>query len=314
MPYYPLSQIKTNLYTNGNGFVTNVNNPDTIYKGYYWKTSSGKYFTGKTPQDKPNTELFLKQQINFNQYSDIAINLILNSIATNGGSEINGGDNIEGGNPTVLDYIALKNIPKGTVQFIPYYNPQIPTQQNYQNGEFRRFFCKKTNEIIYIEIDVTQYNKLISKNPEILWQLYLPYNITWQLTGDKQQVAKVNKNMVELASKNLKLPSFNLYIKEDYTKYYQYTEASNLYTAGGEFKTEKGVNYVGFYHIHNSKGPMVGKIHTIEPHGYLFPINENIISRIQTLTPSSISGSNTTPTYTPNNTNIGGGGGGGGGY
>jgi hypothetical protein len=27
--------------------------------------------------------------------------------------------------------------------------------------------------------------------------------------------------MVELAIKNLKLPKFNLYIKEDYTKYYQ---------------------------------------------------------------------------------------------
>jgi hypothetical protein len=221
MSYYPLSQIKTNLYTNGNEFVTNVNNPDTIYKGYYWKTSKGKYFTGKTPQDRPNIELFLKQQIDFNQYSDIAINLTLNSIATNGGSEINGGDNIEGGNPTVLDYIALKNIPESTVQFIPYYNPQLPTPQNYKNGEFRRFFCKKTNEIIYNEIDVIQYNKLVSKNPEILWQLYLPYNITWQLTGDKQQVARVNKNMVELASKNLQLPYFNLYLKEDYTKYYQ---------------------------------------------------------------------------------------------
>jgi hypothetical protein len=61
---------------------------------------------------------------------------------------------------------------------------------------------------------------LISKNPQILWQLYLPYNITWQLTGDKQQVAQVNKNIVELVSKTLKLPYFNLYLKEDFTKYY----------------------------------------------------------------------------------------------
>jgi hypothetical protein len=221
MSYYPLSQIKTNLYTNSNEFVTNVNNPDTIYKGYYWKTSSGKYFTGKTPQDTPNIELFLKPQIDFNQYSDIVADITLNSIATNGGSEINGGDNIEGGNPTILDYIALKNIPEDTVQFIPYYNPQLPTQQNYQNGVFRRFFCKKTNEIIYIEINLNQYTNLVTKNPQILWQLYEPFNISWQLTGDKQQTAQVNKNIVELTSFRLKLPNFNLYLKEDYTKYYQ---------------------------------------------------------------------------------------------
>jgi len=221
MPYYPLSQIKTNLYTNGNEFVTNVNNPDTVYKGYYWKTSSGKYFTGKTPQDNPNTELFLIPQIDFNQYSDTVISVTLNSIITNGGNEINGGDNAEEGDPAVLNYIALKNIPEDSVQFLPYYNPQQPTQQDYQNGEFRRFFCKKTNEILYIEINKDQYDKLIAKDPQILWQLYVPFNITWQLTGDEQQVARVNKNMVELAIKNLKLPKFNLYIKEDYTKYYQ---------------------------------------------------------------------------------------------
>lgn len=221
MSYYPLSQIKTNLYTNGDEFVTNVNNPNLIYKGYYWKNSSGKIFTGKTPQDAPNVELFPIPTINFNQYSDIAINLTLNSISTNGGGEINGGDNTQGGDPTVLDYIAITNIPEDTVQFIPYYNPQLPTQQDYQNAEFRRYFCKKTNEIIYLEIDQTQYDNLINKNPQILWELYEPFNITWQLTGDKQQVAQVNKNMVELASKNQKLPYLNLYLKEDYTKYYQ---------------------------------------------------------------------------------------------
>ena len=61
---------------------------------------------------------------------------------------------------------------------------------------------------------------------------------------------------------------------------------------------------------------MVGKTHTIEPHGYLFLINENIIPKIQTsmsIPTSSINITPTQPTYTPSNTNIGGGGGGGGG-
>ena len=43
--YYPLSQITPNLYTNGSEFAyVNTNQP---YTGYYWKTSSGKYYTGK---------------------------------------------------------------------------------------------------------------------------------------------------------------------------------------------------------------------------------------------------------------------------
>ena len=191
----------------------------------------------------------------------------------------------------------------------------LPTQQDYQNGEFRRLFCKKTNEVIYIEINQDTFDKLVAKDSQILWQLYQPFNITWQLTGNKETVARVNKNSVELVSFRNKFPRLDEYLKFDYTKYYKYTEASNLYTPGGEFKTANGQNYIGDYHIHDSKGPMIGKTHIKEPHGYLFPINENIIPRIQTSMSIPISSSNTTltqPTYTPSNTNIGGGGGGGG--
>jgi len=53
--YYPLSQTITNLYTNGNEF-TYINSTQ-IYTGYYWKTSSGKIYTGKTPQDANIQEL-----------------------------------------------------------------------------------------------------------------------------------------------------------------------------------------------------------------------------------------------------------------
>ena len=202
--YYPLSQIKTNLYTNGDEFVITLT--QIPYVGFYYKTSKGNYFTGKTPQDLPTEEL-----------SPILDTSEIDTLSNSNAPVLN----LEQINEKNISYIDLKNIPENTVQFLPYYNPQQPTQQDYQNGEFRRFFCKKTNEILYIEINKDQYDKLIAKDPQILWQLYLPFNITWQLTGDEQQVARVNKNMVELAIKNLKLPKFNLYIKEDYTKYYQ---------------------------------------------------------------------------------------------
>jgi hypothetical protein len=56
--YYPKSQIKTNLYTNGSELVTTTNNQ--LYQGYYYETSNGQLFTGKNPQDGPNILLSLQ--------------------------------------------------------------------------------------------------------------------------------------------------------------------------------------------------------------------------------------------------------------
>ena len=55
MPYFPLSQIKTNLYTNGGEFALTTTKQE--YVGYYWTTSSGKTYTGKTPNDINIVEL-----------------------------------------------------------------------------------------------------------------------------------------------------------------------------------------------------------------------------------------------------------------
>ena len=50
--YFPLSQIKPNLYTNGGEYILSTTRKE--YKGYYFETSNGKKLTGKTPQDGPN--------------------------------------------------------------------------------------------------------------------------------------------------------------------------------------------------------------------------------------------------------------------
>jgi hypothetical protein len=220
MSYYPLSQIKSNLYTNGGELVYDIKNPLSEYTGYYYKTSDGKYFTGRNPQDLPNVEIYSKPSLDYNKYPNAASDPILNYIATNGGAEVIGGDNTEGGDPNVLDYMSIKNIDSSQVNFIPQYSPTYPTSQDYQVGEFRRFFCKKTNEIQYIEIDPKQYSLLTYKDPQILWQLYYPFNIPWTISGPIGDIYAVNKNIVELAMKQLKLPRFNDYLKNDYVKYF----------------------------------------------------------------------------------------------
>lgn len=210
--YFPKSQITPNLYTNGNEFV--YANTKESYAGYYFKVSTGKYFTGRNQDDRPNLELIINTFGDTTQVDPI-INNALETATTNNYT-------ISAPYSTItVGYDNLTNNKYQTITLTPTYNPALPTQQDYQNGEFRRYFCKKTNEIIYIEIDQKTFDQLVVKDPQILWQLYQPFFITWQLTGDKETVARVNKNSVELTSFRNRFPRLAEYLKLDFTKYYQ---------------------------------------------------------------------------------------------
>lgn len=203
MPYYPLSQITTNLYTNGNEFISLVTSEE--YKGYYYKTSKGQYFSGKTPQDQPSFEII---PIPSPLYDDSLVGAVSKP---------------QYPVPFVIIFDD-SNYPKiidKTPKILPYYNPVLPTSQDYQNGEFRRYFCKKVNEIKYIEIDKNIYDLLVSKSPTIEFSLYLPFYLDWQLTGVEEQVARVNKNNSELTAQKLRLPGLLKYLRFDFTKYYK---------------------------------------------------------------------------------------------
>ena len=53
----------------------------------------------------------------------------------------------------------------------------------------------------------------------------------------------------------------------------EYPDIENdLYTEGGEYQTSNGQDYIGPYHKHPEKGPMIGKKHTSQQHMYLKPI------------------------------------------
>jgi len=261
--YYPKSQIKTNLYTNGNEYT--VLSTGNIYQGFYYKISTGEYFTGRTPDDRPNLEI-----VPIIQPTEVTLN------------NVSFRYNIDVAFDSPLEYEGGFQADSTSIQIVPYYIASTPTEQDYQIGEFRRYFCKKGNEILYLEIDKTQYDLLVTKNPSILFSLYEPFNLPWQITGVQEEVEKTNRNIVALTSQRLKLPEFGRYLNNNYLKYYKFPNISNLYTSGSEFKTSDGQNYIGFYHIHDNTGPMVGKTHTKEPHGLLFPINEAIISEVTT--------------------------------
>jgi len=208
MSYYPLSQITANLYTNGGEFTTQQDNPLTVYVGNYWRNSKGQFFTGKTPQDTPTQRLFKFQKVD-QEVVTVAPKLDLNIITSIDFQ------------PEISSYIKLKNINSSQPTYLPTYSPTLPTQQDYVNGEMRRYFCKKTNEIIYLEISKDTYDKLVDQDSQILWQLYQPFNLPWQLTGDKEQVFKTNRNITELTSIQGTFQMLAEYLKMDFTKYYK---------------------------------------------------------------------------------------------
>jgi hypothetical protein len=273
--YFPKSQVVINLFTNGEELIYFSSGLD--YKGYYFKTSNNKYFTGKSPNNGINNELLLKPQQIFKEDGDPKFTQTLPSY-----------------------YNIIKKINPDFVRQPPLYSYPLITPQDYKNGVFTRYFCKKTNEILYIEINKKTYDKLINKDPKIIYQLYQPFKMVWQISGSKEQVFNTNKNVTKYMIDKFLLPSFNQFLKEDYLKFYKLSESSNLYTAGNEFKTKNGMNYVGFYHIHINKGPMVGKTHIEKPHEYLYPIDKTTVFTTQPTYNAPSPSSNVTTTQSNN--------------
>lgn len=198
--YYPKSQIKTNLYTNGKEFVRKDNNEK--YKGYYWQNSSNKFYTGKTPSDKPTVELFK--------------DTFQTPISSTSVTLDEGPENI---NPTSFwqtQYSPLTSTPPGKTPppFI-----SLPTEKDYELGEFQRYFTKKRTQNIYFEISEDDYGLLLEQNPNIQYQLYLPISLSWRLKGSKEEIYSTNRNTIYLTETRQSLPGFLEFFKGNFNKY-----------------------------------------------------------------------------------------------
>ena len=188
--YYPKSHITPNLYSEGNLSIKGSKKP---YYGYYFSTIDGKAFTGRFIGDGTNTELTLyntnsAESIIDEAFEDKRFNTTDTSI-----------------------YSSLKKItPEKPLPSSP--NPYYPspTRQQYQAGEFRRYFAKKSNEEIYYETSALFEN-----------EYYIGFSIPWKLTGDLQNVYLVNKRVVELKEKNLSIRGLGGFLKYNYIKFYK---------------------------------------------------------------------------------------------
>jgi hypothetical protein len=209
MPYYPSSQLKSNLYTNGGEYILSTTKEN--YKGYYYETSSGTKYTGKTPQDGPNILLIERTPLNTTKKEN-DFNILTGLESPNLITTINYKD-------TTI-YLNLFTNSITNERSLPLSNPTTPTQQDQNLGVFQRYFCKKNNELKYLEIDKSTHNKLKSQQQDIAWDLYTPVSTLWYIKGEKEQTYKANKGLVTLIEQKQNWYGFTQWFQDKFLKYY----------------------------------------------------------------------------------------------
>ena len=256
--FYPKSQIKTNLSTNGGEYIYASNN--LPYSGDYFITGDGKIYTGKNPNNKPNY-LLIPDSINLTE-----------------------APNPEGEALPSSYYIAddyyyyAKGININSIGPPPSLPTQIfptPTEKEYQIGEIQRYFVKKINEIKYIEINQEEFEQYLNQQSTVSYQLYIPFSFPWVLTGNRSNAYKVNKKTIERVQTNNRFQGLKSYFNGKYDQLFKYSPDENLYTDGTKFLNPLNRKpYIGFYHIGPEGKPMEGSQHTDKPHSFLIPVSE----------------------------------------
>jgi len=249
--YYPKSQIKENLYTNGGEYMVEATKQP--YKGYYYQISNNKRYTGKNTQDKPNNLLVpLRPDVNYGDDADQNT-----TTSTSWAASYKFLQRTMGKELTQAAQPPKQSVPQ-------------PTKEDYTNGFFNRYFLYNITNKSTIETNKANYTQFVNESPSVQFRKYTPIQITWGLVGKREEIYKANSNNVELIEKNLQVYGFQNYFHKKYDQYFQYGQNENLYSDGSELVYTKSKKpYIGYYHIHPEKGPMAGRQHKVEPHDYL---------------------------------------------
>ena len=238
MPYLPKSKVNIKEASSGEFVYRKGKKP---FKGKYLELSNGKYYAG-TNVINLGEELVKAKE-------DPSNNRIGNSFDSQ-------------------KYSLLKKKKKKFLQNtkrVPISKP-APTEEDYDRGYYTRFFAKRINQSkSYIEISSDTFQKLQEKT-DYDHHLYVVGSITWAL---KNGTRKVNNNNLRILERTFPYISNFFPILNEYE-----VIDGPLNTTGGELYYENGVEYIGPYHIHPDKGPMVGAEHISEPHALLKYSNE----------------------------------------
>ena len=233
MPYFPKSKINVKEALVGE---FRYKNSQESFKGKYLELSTGRYYAG-TDVINLGREIILIAE-------ETSINIMGNGYDTQRYNKI-----------TPKKKKFLKN-----TKTIPI-NKTTPTEEDYQRGYYRRYFARRINQPKgYIEVNFDTVNKLQEK-VDYDYNLYEAGSIIWAL---KNGTRKTNNNNLRLLEQTFPFISSLFPILNEFE-----IIDGPLTTTGGELYYEDGREYIGLYHVHPEKGPMVGAEHINEPHAFL---------------------------------------------
>ena len=267
--YIPKNKIKTNLYTKGNEYKNIVTG--VPYIGYYWTMYTGKFFTGKNPNDTLVEELVPINTVTNNVWDLTSQGQSFQQYASNYDSEV-----VPGQYQNMIDVDVYNNVRKvdiSVTKLVPQQYYPTPTDEEYELGVFMRYFVVKTNENIYTELDKTTYNKIIDQDIQYLYELYIPFKIQWTLVGGEVEVSTANRNVLELKERKLNKTGLTEFLNKptnfslDYLQFYAPNSGKILYTGDPSREGEEGLilpngkTYIGYYHVMLDGTIMTGKSH-----------------------------------------------------
>ena len=103
----------------------------------------------------------------------------------------------------------------------PQLNPLQPTPDNYKYNNFERYFIRRVNQPLFVEIESKLYSKFEEQSSEVPYTIYISFKMPWLIKGDKEQVFRSNRNIVLLREQNYQVYGLQEFLQEDYLKYYK---------------------------------------------------------------------------------------------
>lgn len=218
--YIPKNRIKPNLYTPGNEFLFKTTGED--YIGFYHSLYTGKFYTGKTQNDSNIREIIRYEVPELEGTPNLPQNLentnVIALFLNDPDPLVNEEKWIQ---KDVVKFLELNG--KSTIdddpKQTPYQSYPKPTEEDYNFGQFTRYFAVKVNEDIYLELNKETYKKLKKQDANWTWELWNCFSIQWKLGGGTEEKAMTNKSQVLIAEQRLKRKGFRNFLREDYLKF-----------------------------------------------------------------------------------------------
>jgi hypothetical protein len=193
--YYPASKTLNNQSTTGE----ELSLDGKPYKGKYYITYDGRYFSGKSPETGPSKPLKKETApIPISGFNNVNVR------------EASFAEDIKtfATRPPALN-LSTNRIPGKPNSYFP-----VPTATDYAKGYLIRYFIKKVNEKGYvIEISEAEYNAFINGQADYDIRPYQVTKILWKITGPLNSQRKsqykiipgiidTNKRLTEESNKN----------------------------------------------------------------------------------------------------------------